>query len=80
MWPCKTNMAKKIWKTYLQVIADVFCFVAVLEKCFEKKTKESVVETFRDISTVGVHCWYIKYSFAGACQQTLKKKIISEDF
>ena len=25
---------------------------------FQKEDKESVVETFKNISTVGVHCWY----------------------
>ena len=38
--------------------------IAVLEICFEKKTKESVVGTFKNVYTVGVHCWYIKDALA----------------
>ena len=33
---------------------------AVLEICSEKKTRESVAETFKNKVAVGVHCWYIK--------------------
>ena len=29
---------------------------AALEICFEKNTKESVVETFKNVGTVAVHC------------------------
>ena len=36
-------------------------------KCFEKKQKEFVVETFKNVSTVGVHCWCIKDAFAEFC-------------
>ena len=43
------------------------------EICFEKKTKESVVGTFKNISTVGAHYWYTKGAFARLCQQFLKK-------
>ena len=44
-------------KIYWQVITDVRLKTAVLEICFEKNTKEFVDETFKNISTVGVHCW-----------------------
>ena len=37
-----------------------------VEICFGKKTKESVVGTFKSICTVVVHCWYIKDAFADA--------------
>ena len=46
---------ENIWKFYLQVITDACVKIAVVELCFEKKTKESVVETF-------------KKCFAGFCQ------------
>ena len=42
--------------------------IAVLETCFEKKTKESVVGTLENICTVAVHCC-IKDGFARFCQQ-----------
>ena len=38
----------------------------VLEICFGKKTKESVVGTFKNICTIVVHCSYIKDIFADA--------------
>ena len=50
----------------MQVITDACIKIAAVELCFEKKTKESVVETFK------------KY-FAGFCQKILGKKNISED-
>ena len=37
---------ENIQKFYLQVITDTCVKIAVVELCFEKKTKESVVETF----------------------------------
>ena len=40
---------------------------------FENNPKESVVETFKNISKVGVHCWCIKDTFAWFCQQIFKK-------
>ena len=46
--------------------------------CFEKKPKESAVETFKNISSVGVHCRCIKDDFAAFCRQIFEK-IISED-
>ena len=46
---------ENIKKIYLQVITDACVEIAVAELCFEKKTKESVVETF-------------KKCFAGFCQ------------
>ena len=46
---------ENIWKFYLQVITDACVKIAVVELCFEKKTKESVIETFK------------KY-FGGFCQ------------
>ena len=42
-------------KFYLQVITDACFKIAAVELCFEKKNKESVVETF-------------KKCFAGFCQ------------
>ena len=51
----------------MQVITDVCVKIAVLEICFEKKTKESVVGTFKNTCTVTVHSWYIKDAFAGYC-------------
>ena len=44
-------------------------------KCL-KKPKRYVIETFEPV--VGVHCWYIKNTFAGFCQQFFWKNI-SED-
>ena len=44
----------------------------------EKKTKESVVGTFKNTVAVAVHCWYIKDAFAGFCQQIFEEKNVSE--
>ena len=53
----------------MQVITDACFKIAVLEICSEKKTRVSVVGTFRNICTVPVHFWYIKDAFAGFCQK-----------
>ena len=47
--------------------------IAVLGICSDKNTRESVVGTFKNICKVAVHFWYIKYAFAGFCQQIFKK-------
>ena len=57
---------KKLWKTYLQVITDFCVKIAALEI--------SVVETFKNISTVGVHCGYIKDAVVRFHQQIFEKK------
>ena len=38
---------ENIQKFYLQVITNACVKIAVVELCFEKKTKESVVENFK---------------------------------
>ena len=38
---------ENILKFYLQVVTDACVKIAVVELCFEKKTKEFVVETFK---------------------------------
>ena len=38
---------ENIWKFYSQVVTDACVKIAVVELYFEKKTKESVVETFK---------------------------------
>ena len=43
-------------KFYLKVITDTCVKIAVLEICSEKNTRESVVETFKNICIVAVHC------------------------
>ena len=53
---------------------------AVLEICSEKKTKVSVAGTFKNLCTAPVHCRYIKYAFAGFCQQIFEKKIFQKAF
>ena len=58
---------EKLEKFYLQVITNVCVKTAVLEICSEKKTRESVVETFKNKVAVAVHYWYIKDAFAGFC-------------
>ena len=40
---------ENIYKLYLQVINDACVKIAAVELCFEKKTKESVVETFKNV-------------------------------
>ena len=65
----------KSLKKYLQVITNACVKTAVLEVCFEKNSKEAVVGIFKIICTVGGHCWYIKYDFAGLCQQVFEIKI-----
>ena len=59
----------------MQVITDTYVKIAVLEIYSEKKTRESVVGTFKNISTVAVHCWYIKDVFAEFCQQIFEQNI-----
>ena len=36
--------------------------------------EDYVVGTFKNICTVAIHCWYIKYAFARSCQQVFEKK------
>ena len=72
---------EELSKSSLRVIADVYVWIAVTEMCFEKKTKEPVVGTFRDICTEALHCWYKKKSL---CRISLtnfwkKKKIWRQD-
>ena len=75
----KVNPVKSIQeKLYLQVITDACVETAALEICSKKKTKETVVRTFKNIWTVAVHCWYLKEAFAGFCQQILEKIFFSE--
>ena len=40
---------ENIYKFYLQVINDASVKIAAAELCFEKKTKESIVETFKNV-------------------------------
>ena len=40
----------------MQVITNTCVKIAVLELYSEKQTRESVVRTFKNISTVAVHC------------------------
>ena len=54
---------------YSQVITDACVKAGILEIFSEKKTKESVVETFKNTVAVAVHCWYINDAFARFCQQ-----------
>ena len=51
----------------MHVITDACVKIAVLEIYSEKKTRESVVGTFKNISAVEVHCWYIKEVFSDLC-------------
>ena len=48
--------------------------MAILEIWFEKRTKESVVGTVKNIRTVVVHCWYIKDAFAWNCRKKIFEK------
>ena len=63
---CKTNTRKTL--KILFTITDACAKTAVLEICSEKKTRVSVVGTFKNTYIVTVHCWYIKDAFAGFCQ------------
>ena len=76
---CKTNVCKTL-KIYLQVITDLCVKIVNSETCFEKKSKSSVVGTFKNIFAVGVHCWYIRYGFAGFCLQIFEKKLFQKTF
>ena len=60
----------------MQVITDACVKIAVLEIYSEKEARESPVGTFKNISTVAVHCWYIKDAFAEFCQQIFEQNII----
>ena len=59
----------------MQVIIDACVKLAVLKMYPEKKTREFVVATFKNVSTVAVYCWYIKDAFAEFCQQIFKQNI-----
>ena len=50
----------------------------VLEICFWKKNKESVVGTFKSICTVVVYCWYIKDAFEDAFESSSEWLILLE--
>ena len=63
----------KTLKNYLKIIAVVCVKIAVAEICFEEKTNGYVVESFKSIFTVSVHCWYIKDAFASFCLQIKEK-------
>ena len=60
----------------MHVITDACVKIAVLEIYSEKKTRESVVGTFKNISEVAVHCWYIKDAFAEFCQQIFEQNTL----
>ena len=47
---------------------------SVLGIRFEKKIKEFGFETFKNISTEGVHCWYIRDAFTESSQQLFEEK------
>ena len=51
-----TTLCMKGLKSYLQIITNVCVKIVVLKICFEKKTEESVVETFKNTSRVGLYC------------------------
>ena len=68
-----TPIQWKIEKFYLQVIADACVEVAVLEIYSEKKTRKSVIGTFKKISTVAVHCWYIKMLLQNFIKKSFNK-------
>ena len=42
---------------------------------FSQRPKEHIVESFKNIATVGVHCWNIKDTFLEFCQKTVFQKI-----
>ena len=66
-FPFKTALSEANVKTYRMATAKWTYhkeWKAVLEICSEKKTRESVAETFKNKVAVGVHCWYIKDAFA----------------
>ena len=46
----------KTLKNYLKIITVVCVKIAVVEICFEEKTNGYVVESFKSIFTVSVHC------------------------
>ena len=62
-------MTNEIIKIKLQVITDASDKIVILEICFEKKAKESVVRTFKYMCTAAVHCWYIKEAVADIVQR-----------
>ena len=63
------SMQEKLLKFYLQVINYACVKIVVLEIFSEKKTRESLVRTFKSICAVAVQCWYIKDSFSRFCKQ-----------
>ena len=40
-----------------------------------QKRPDNLVETFKNIITVAVHCWYIKVALAEFCQQIFEQNI-----
>ena len=59
----------------MQVITDACVKITVLEICYEKKTRKSVVGTFKNKCTRAVPCWYIKDVLAGFCQQIFSDNV-----
>ena len=43
-------------KNFLRAITNACVKITVRQICFEKNAKEHVVETFKNICTVAVHC------------------------
>ena len=72
-WTCKTNTRKTLF--YLLVVTDTTVKIAVLEIRFEKKSKESIAGTFKNICTVAVHGWCIKDALQDFVNKFLKKKM-----
>ena len=62
-------------KVIFRIITDACVKIAVLKICSEKKTWESVAGTFKNITTVVIHCWYIKDAFTEFCQQIFEQNI-----
>ena len=67
-------------KFYSQVTTDAHVKIAILEICFETKTKQFVVGTFKNICTLEVHCWYTKDAFAGFVNKFWNKKYFKRYF
>ena len=49
-------MGKTLKNLFTCTLTDVCVKIVVLEICFEKNPKESLLEIFENISTIGFHC------------------------
>ena len=71
----KKHRGSNSLSSLLGIFTDACVKIAIPEIYSKKKTRESVVATFKDISTVAVHGCYIQDIFTEFCQQIFEQNI-----